>query len=102
MLLVAPSTLTLDEEDDPGSFTVALNRAPGGSFTAALVSSDPDAATISAMTLGFDDSNFDAPQSVDVIPVEDDNERNETLTVIISGPGVADAVVAVTIIDQDD
>ena len=70
--------------DHSESYTLVMTAQPtGGDLTIAVASSDPTAATVSPATFTFTPSNWNTPQTVTVIGVDDgvDQSGNRTVTV---------------------
>lgn len=100
-IVVDPLAVTVIEGDTTATLDVSLTAPPGGSFDVTLESDDTGAAVVAPTTLSFDDSNFSMPQQATVSPVPDGNAANESVTITVSGSGVADVQVDVTVIDSD-
>ena len=95
-------TLRLEEGGEPGSYMLALRTDPGGAVTVTPTSSNEESATVSG-ALAFDPSNWQAPQTVTVTPVDDANLEDDTVTIthaVAGYPGVpVGPVVTVTVAD---
>ena len=80
-----PITVTeVPGPDHSESYTLVMTAQPtGGDLTIAVASSDPTAATVSPATFTFTPSNWNTPQTVTVIGVDDgvDQSGNRTVTV---------------------
>ena len=116
---VSPLTLTLAEVDDSqtekaeneATYTVELDSEPTGTVTVSLASGDQTVATLSATSLEFTASDWDA-QTVTVTAVPDDidnadDERTVRIshTVVATGTDYKDESalpVDVTVTDDDD
>ena len=76
---ISPTRLSLTEGGSTGSYTVVLDTNPSATVTVTPDSDDDAAAVSSALT--FDSSNWDTAQTVTVTPVNDNNVRDEEVTV---------------------
>ena len=93
------------KEGTQETYTVNLLSEPPGQVTITLTSVDPQAATVSPAQLIFDPDNWNTPQLVTVAGVPDDDNADETVTVIhsASGPGYkGTAEFTVTVLDDDE
>ncbi len=86
-LKVAGAPVTLSEGGGSGTFTVALSHVPTVEVTVAVSSDDPGAATASPSSLTFTADNWNAAQTVTVLPVADGDAANESLGVSLSASG---------------
>ncbi len=86
-------------EGASATFTVRLSAAPPADATITLVSGDPAAATVAPAALVFTAANFSTPQTVTVTGIADDDIANESVSLNLSGAGIAQ--VAVTVTDDD-
>ena len=117
---VSPVALTLDEADNPSTqsitehrktYRIELDSQPTGTVTVNLASGDTTVATLSAASLDFTPSDWDA-QTVTVTAAADDidntgDERTVTITHTVSATGTdykdeTAAPVDVTVTDDDD
>ena len=117
---VSPVALTLDEADNPSTqsitehqktYRIELDSQPTGTVTVNLASGDTTVATLSADSLDFTPSDWDA-QTVTVTAAADDidntgDERTVTITHTVSATGTdykdeTAAPVDVTVTDDDD
>ena len=104
-------TLSIQENGDPATYTLALRTDPGGAVLVTPSSSDEQAATVSG-ALTFDSSNWQAPQTVTVTPVNDTNVEDDMVVIshavtgyagVAAGPAVHVTVVdATTIISVEE
>ena len=104
-------TLSIQENGDPATYTLALRTDPGGAVIVTPSSSDEQAATVSG-ALTFDSSNWQAPQTVTVTPVNDTNVEDDMVVIshavtgyagVAAGPAVHVTVVdATTIISVEE
>ena len=78
-MTVTPSTLDVDE-GATATYTVKLNTAPTGDVTVAIASDDTGAATVSPTSLTFMPTDWNAPQTVTVTGVEDNDRDDENVT----------------------
>ena len=101
---VSPANLNLNEGATT-SYTVTLNTQPSGPVTITPVSGDSGVVSISPNRLIFTTTNWNAPQTMNVAGVEDDNAINETVTIrhTVSGANydAVTAAVQVTVNDND-
>lgn len=93
------TTTSAVDEGSTGQFTVRLSNDPLGSFTVTLTSTDPGAVTTTPTSLTFDSSNYTEPQTVTVNGVGDADRNNESVPVRLSGNGVSDVTVTVSVAD---
>jgi hypothetical protein len=101
-IVVSATTLTVNENGATGAtVTVKLSAAPDAAVTVAVASSNTAAATVDPASLSFDATNFGTEQTVTVTAPNDLNATNEMLTLTLSGAGLEDVTVAVTVIDDD-
>jgi len=103
----APDPLTLDENNDTGTYTIVLDTEPDYVVTITPTSSNIDALTVSS-ALTFTTANWATPQTVTIKGVDDANDVNESVTlshVVLSTDTDYDAKVmadiVVTMIDDD-
>lgn len=88
-------------EAGSGTFGVRLAFAPPGDVTVSVVSSDAGAASVSPPSLVFTPSNFPVFQTVTVGGVADPDVLNETVTIVLSTPGVDFKFVTANVTDDD-
>ncbi len=88
-------------ENGASPFTARLAFEPASPITLAFSSSDPGAATVSPASLDFDASNWDLPRAITVSGTDDDDLANESVTVAVSGGGLAPDALAVLVTDDD-
>ena len=102
---VTPTRLTL-EEGETGTYEVVLTAEPEGYVEVTAASDDTSAVVVSGATLRFTADDWDTAQTVTVWAVEDDDARDENVTIThdVSGYGrvTAAAGVTVTVIDNDE
>ncbi len=100
---VTPVSVSLGEGTSDAAYSVALDTDPGRAVTVTPSSADPGAATVSG-SLIFDSRNWQAPQTVVVSALEDDDAADETVTIFHTVAGYADIVTAaeVTVSVVDD
>ena len=101
---LSASTVNLTENGSTGTYTVRLARAPTDDVTVTVTSGDPGAVTVSPATLTFTNANYDDPQRVTLTPVDDDDGRDESVTIShrTSGGETVNLTVTVTDDDPDD
>ena len=114
VVLVATSTLAGLDENDSGTYTVALSTRPTGPVTVAISGSDASAATVDAddavgglqSTVTFTASTWNTARTVTVSALDDDDGFDETIT-LTHDPSGADygsapnATFAFTLDDDD-
>ena len=66
------TTVTVNEPDGMGSYTIALSSQPTGNVVVAVASGDTSVATVSPSSLSFTSANWDTRQEVTVTAVDDD------------------------------
>ena len=96
---------TVDEGGTATSYTVKLNTDPGSSTaTVTPTSGDTGALAVSPASLTFTTSDWSTGKTVTVTSVEDDDLRNETVTIShsASGYGSVTSADAVTVAVTDD
>ena len=106
----SPLTLNLSEGGAAGTYALVLRTDPGGTVTVTPQTSDAGAATLDTKTstgaLEFDSSDWQTPKNVTVIPEDDNDARNErvSITHTVAGyGGVTDGPqVTVAITDDDE
>ena len=103
---LAFSTDRLDlDEGASETYTVALTARPDSDVMVALVSDDPEAVSVSPVSLTFTMNNFSMAQTVTVNAVPDadtEDERDVALTHTASGGGYGDVTGTVTVNVNDD
>ena len=102
---LAPDELAVDE-GATATYSVRLNRAPGGPVTVTPSTSDTGAATFSPLSLSFTAANWNTAQTVTVTAVHDSDTADETATVShsVSGSGyqgVTAGSVSIRVADDD-
>jgi hypothetical protein len=83
------------------SFAVHLSSPPSGPFPVQVVGSDPSVAIASPAVLTFDAMNWNAPQVVTVVAVQDVNTSNESTILKLVAPGAPSATVLINVVDDD-
>ena len=114
VVLVATSTLAGLDENDSGTYTVALSTRPTGPVTVAITSSDASAATVDADdaaagaqgTVTFTTSTWNTARTVTVSALDDDDGTDETVTLTHDPSGadyglVLNEAFAFTLDDDD-
>ena len=121
-ITVTPTTLTIDEADDPstspaeehkGTYEVALTSQPeGGTVTVDITNPGPTVATADPSSLTFDADNWETAQTVTMIAKDDTiddtgDQKTTTITHSVSADGTdykdeTAAPVAVTVRDDDE
>jgi hypothetical protein len=101
-LVLSIQAVSADEGEPAGAtFTVALSEAPGRTVMVSVTSSDETVAVVDQATLVFTDDDYDVGQSVRVTAVDDADVADDLATVTLSGDGLPEATVAVTVVDDD-
>ncbi|MBF2756095.1 MAG: hypothetical protein ISN29_12705, partial [Gammaproteobacteria bacterium AqS3] len=98
-LTLTPGTLTVDEGKST-RFTAQLAAGPLGSRTVSLASDNTDI-TLEPTTLDFSLSNWNTPQTVVVSDAGDADKTDDTATITLSGTGVTQDTVSLTVHDDD-
>lgn len=99
-LVLSAAALSVDE-GATATFTVALAQAPDAGVTVTIASSDAEAASIDTTSLSLDGDAATQAVTITVTGVDDADANNETVTLTLSAPGLADATVAVTVLDDE-
>ena len=106
-MTVTPSMLDVDE-GVTATYTVKLNTAPTSNVTVAITSDDPGAATVSTASLTFTSHELgNAPQTVTVTGVEDDDRVDDESVTLSNNPSgaeydnVSTVDVDLTVTDND-
>lgn len=89
-VLISSATGDTSEAGQPATFQVALNTQPAADVIVPLSSSDPREGSLSASSLTFTSANWDAPQSVTVIGVDDDIDDGDVFFTVQTGPTSSD------------
>ena len=99
------STTALVHEGLTGSFTVRLNTQPSGDVTVSLSNSNASALTLQTSSLTFTSANWDTPQTVSLLGVQDSDSVNAQASISLSasGGGYSDisTSVSVTVVDDE-
>ncbi|MBF2755476.1 MAG: hypothetical protein ISN29_09505, partial [Gammaproteobacteria bacterium AqS3] len=106
-LTLSPTSLTMNEGSTK-TFTVKLTAQPGKDRTATLSSSNSDVTvdtdsgtTGNQTTLTFTTANWDSEQTVTVSAAHDADATDDKATINLTGVGVVDGSVDVTVTDDD-
>ena len=85
-------------------YSVVLHTPPSGPVTITTSNSDSGAVSLSPASITFTTTNWDTPQTVSVMAVDDTDTNSETVTIShsVSGYGSVTAADAVTISVTDD
>jgi large repetitive protein len=87
---VSPTNgLVTTEAGGVATFTLKLNSRPSGNVTVALSSSKPTEGIVSPASLTFTPMNWNAPQTVTVTGVNDDEADGAQTYVIVTAPAVS-------------
>ena len=100
---LAPTSLTIEEQGDPGTYTVALDSEPTANVQVTF-NSDTPKATFNHPGLLFTPSNWRIPQTVTVQAVNDSDNADETITLVhtASGGGYDDERADLNLRIQDE
>ncbi len=109
---VSTRSLATTEKGDAVSYTVALNTEPDAAVVVDVVSQDPTEGSISPAALIFNSSNWQAPQEVAVVPVDDlkaDGNQTYDVSMTVNANGTVDTtgyatltLPPVTVTNADD
>ena len=103
-LVVDPDSLPVDE-NGTASFDVTLATEPSASVSVTVSSGDTAAVSVPSQALTFTTGNWSVAQSVSVGGVDDDDARDESVTVTLTASGGdytnETATVAVSVDDDD-
>ncbi len=106
-----PTVLTIDEAGGVSTFIVRIESEPESGVTINMASSNTGEAGIDQTGLTFTPGNWDAPQTVSVICVNDNIDRNDSTNIAVKVNQaasdetygiLADQTVNVAITDDDD
>jgi hypothetical protein len=100
-IVLSQTTLSLVEGGQPSGVTVSFAQDPSGSQDITVASLDPQAVSAAPGTLAFDSGNYTVGQPVTIGPVDDDDVRDETVTVRFTSPAVTTRTVTVDVADDD-
>ena len=112
-LVISESSLSVEENGEAGSYTVALNRRPVGDVYVRAESSDDGAAVVLPAELRFTPSNWSTPQTVMVVGMSDGvynpgGSRSATVRHLVGASASVQDMreadggsVSVTVIDTD-
>jgi hypothetical protein len=99
--IVASPTIVNTNEGSTAQFSVHLTAQPASSVNVNVASDDTGAATVTPSTLTFTPANFATDQQVTVTGVQDADVANESATVTLSSPGLANVGVTANVTDDD-
>ncbi|MBF2755679.1 MAG: hypothetical protein ISN29_10555, partial [Gammaproteobacteria bacterium AqS3] len=106
-LTLSASSLTLDE-GDTGTFTARLTGQPAKDRTINLTSTDPDVMVDAdpdmdgnQTALTFTRANWNIPRTVTITAGHDDDLDDESATINLTGAGIIDGSVSVSVTDDD-
>ncbi|MBK8010329.1 MAG: hypothetical protein IPK13_03215 [Deltaproteobacteria bacterium] len=83
------------------SVSVRLAFAPAGDVLVTAATSDVDKVSTSVGTLTFTPANWNVPQVFDVSAFADVDTSDESETITLSSPSIADVTIAVAVLDLD-
>jgi Ca2+-binding RTX toxin-like protein len=88
-IVVSPTSLETNEKGGSGSFTIVLNTQPTGDVTIALNSSDATEGTVSPGSVTFTPANWDTPQTVTVMGLDDLADDGDVPFSVVTAPAVS-------------
>ena len=98
---LSENTVTVVESDDEYVVSLKLSDRPVGDVVLSITSSDEGAARVEPTTLTIPEGTYADLKQLRVIPVDDDDTRDEEVTITVSGEGVTTISFTVTITDPD-
>jgi hypothetical protein len=108
-ITVAPTTLTIGEPDETGTFNISLDTEPGSPVTINLSPSNGEC-SVSPGSVTVTSSNWSSGVNITVTAVDDDIDDGVQTCVVVTGPassadgsynGVNPADVTVNVLDDD-
>ncbi|MEE2902721.1 MAG: hypothetical protein VYC39_10335 [Myxococcota bacterium] len=99
-LIVSPTTLTVNERSSV-FLSISLGFGPTSDIDVTLTSADPTAIELGQSSVSFTPTNYQTPQSIAVLALEDSDTLNNSTTITLSIAGLPDESVAVNIVDND-
>lgn len=100
-----PNIGLMERSTTPGVVSVSLTRPPASNVTVSVTSANTAKATVSPAMLTFTPTNSATPQMVQVLPVSDDDSRDEMVNLTFVAAGITPVppprTVAVAIDDPD-
>lgn len=99
-LVVSPAVVTL-QEGGSDTVMVSISAQPTSSITIMVTSADPGAVSATPAMLTFTSVNWNTPQAVTVLGVEDTDRNDEIVTVSFASAGLASRQVQVRVTDVD-
>ncbi len=100
-IVVTPGVLDLIEDQPGSNIMVSLGAAPAGNVTVTVVTDPTGVASVSTPSLLFTAGNFNTPQAVLVTAIADGDGLDETTTIRLNAPALAEKTVAVSVTDDD-
>ena len=98
---LSENTVTVVESDDEYVVSLKLSDRPVGDVVLSISSSDEGAARVEPTSLTVPEGTYADLKQLRVIPVDDDDTRDEEVTITIEGEGVTTISFTVTITDPD-
>ena len=107
---LSETTLTIDENAGTDTFTIVLDSEPTSDVVLDISSDDTNEATIDLAQLTFTSANWDIPQTITVLGVNDNMDGDDSVTITIAVNDVssdnnfdalANQTVAITLTDND-
>ncbi len=95
-----PTAVTVNENAN-ANVAVRLAFRPAANVAVTVASADPTAATVNTAMLTFTPANYATPQNVRVTGIDDADTTDDSTQVVLSAAGLANANVAVTVVDDD-
>ena len=100
-IAIDSKTIVNVAEDREAAIDVKLGSAPSTAVTVNVVNNKPEKVTVSPASFTFTPLNWQVAQTLDIIPVEDSDTDDETVTLTLSGTGVMPKTVTVIVGDVD-
>lgn len=99
-LVLSAESLTI-AEGGSGTFTVKLASAPSVKQTVYLALSDNTKLSVSPAMLVFTPDNWETEQTVTLTAAQDEDMKNDTITVMLTSKNVEGKQLAVSVTDDD-
>jgi len=88
-------------ENNTSTFQIRLSSQPLATTTVNVSSNDTSSVTVAPVSLTFTPADWNVYQTITLTGVDDLNVVNENATITLSGTGVNQAVVTVSVTDDD-
>jgi hypothetical protein len=89
-ITVTPPSGPTSETGATANFRIVLNTRPSAEVTISFESNDPSEGTLSAASTTFNTTNWNAPQIVTVVGVDDEEEDGDQTFAVVFAPVVSD------------